>query len=83
MYRRVILKILSVNHKGDIEVSFDGKHGFILRHSDIQNWFNPIFGLHYHEERKIERGTILEIDGTDESNYIINPRIVGYKAMEG
>lgn len=82
-YKRVILKILSVNHKGDIRISFDGEHGFILRHSDIKDWFNPSFGLHYHEERIIERGTILEIDCVDESNYIINPRIVGYKAMEG
>lgn len=83
MYKRVILKILSVNHKGDIEVSFDGKHGFILRLSDIQYWFNPTLGQHYSEERKIESGTILAIDGVDERNYIINPRIVGYKAMEG
>lgn len=83
MQKKVILKIFSVNHKGDIRVSFDGVHGFILRHSDIQDWFNPNFGLHYHQERIIERGTILEIDGADESNYIINPHIVGYKAMEG
>ena len=82
-YRRVVLKIFSVNHKGDIEVSFDGIHGYFLRLSDVQNWFNPNFGKDYHKERRVERGTTIECDGFDDNLYIINPRIVGYKAMEG
>ena len=70
-----IKAIISVDHKGDMEIILDNKSVFI-RQMDVQGWFNDEFGKEYHNERKIKVSQELEYDGIVR-DYLVNPRIVG------